>query len=88
LRNDLGAAGDRRRRTRRRADRSVTLDGQIETGGAWVGTLAEVKAIIARVVKSIGKLERASLRINFGTIDVGEAQKSMRLFATRLALNY
>jgi len=65
-----------------------TLDGQIETGGAWVGTLAEVKAIIARVVKSIGKLERASLRINFGTIDVGEAQKSMRLFATRLALNY
>jgi hypothetical protein len=38
------------------------------------------------VVKSIGKFEHASLQINFGTIDVGEAQKSMRLFATRLAL--
>jgi hypothetical protein len=33
---------------------------------------------IARVVKSIGKFEHASLQINFGTIDVGEAPKSMR----------
>jgi hypothetical protein len=62
--------------------RSFTLDGQIESGGAWVGTPDEIKAIIARVVESIGKFEHASLQINFGTIDVGDAQKSMRLFAT------
>jgi alkanesulfonate monooxygenase SsuD/methylene tetrahydromethanopterin reductase-like flavin-dependent oxidoreductase (luciferase family) len=64
--------------------RSFTLDGQIESGGAWVGTPDEVKAIIRRVVASIGKFEHASLQINFGTIDVGEAQKSMRLFASKV----
>jgi len=64
--------------------RSFTLDGQIESGGAWVGTPDEIKAIITRVVGSIGKFEHASLQINFGTIDVGEAQTSMRLFATHV----
>ena len=63
--------------------RSFTLDGQIEAGGAWVGTPDEIKAIIRRVVASIGKFEHASLQINFGTIDIREAQKSMRLFAAR-----
>jgi alkanesulfonate monooxygenase SsuD/methylene tetrahydromethanopterin reductase-like flavin-dependent oxidoreductase (luciferase family) len=64
-----------------RALRSFTLDGQIESGGAWVGTPDEVRAIIRRVVASIGQFEHASLQINFGNIDAGEAQKSMRLFA-------
>src|SRR5262245_40686601 len=45
--------------------RSFTLDGQIESGGAWVGTPEEVKAIIRRVLASIGKFEHASLQINF-----------------------
>ena len=61
--------------------RSFTLDGQIASGGAWVGTPDEIKAIIARAVESIGKFEHASLQINFGLLDVREAQKSMRLFA-------
>jgi alkanesulfonate monooxygenase SsuD/methylene tetrahydromethanopterin reductase-like flavin-dependent oxidoreductase (luciferase family) len=61
--------------------RSFTLDGQIESGGAWVGTPAEVIAIIRRVLGSIGKFEHASLQINFGTIDLADAQRSMRLFA-------
>src|SRR4029077_9073293 len=52
--------------------RSFPLDGQIESGGAWVGTPDEVKAIIHRVIGSIGRFEHASLQINFGTIDVGE----------------
>jgi alkanesulfonate monooxygenase SsuD/methylene tetrahydromethanopterin reductase-like flavin-dependent oxidoreductase (luciferase family) len=64
-----------------RALRSFTLDGQIESGGAWVGTPDEVRAIIRRVVATIGQFEHASLQINFGTIDIREAQKSMRLFA-------
>ena len=63
--------------------RSFTLEGQIESGGAWVGTPDEIKAIIRRVIGSIGKFEHASLQINFGTLDLGEAQKSMRLFAAR-----
>jgi alkanesulfonate monooxygenase SsuD/methylene tetrahydromethanopterin reductase-like flavin-dependent oxidoreductase (luciferase family) len=64
-----------------RALRSFTLDGQIASGGAWVGTPDEIKAIIRRCVASFGKFEHASLQINFGTIDIREAQKSMRLFA-------
>jgi hypothetical protein len=61
--------------------RSFTLDGQIESGGAWVGTPDEIKAIIGRVVGAIGKFEHASLQINFGALELREAQKSMRLFA-------
>jgi alkanesulfonate monooxygenase SsuD/methylene tetrahydromethanopterin reductase-like flavin-dependent oxidoreductase (luciferase family) len=64
--------------------RSFTLDGQIESGGAWVGTPDEVTAIIRRVLGSIGKFEHASLQINFGTIGLGDAQKSMRLFAKQV----
>jgi hypothetical protein len=64
--------------------RSFTLDGQIESGGAWVGTPGEIKATIRRVVGSMGRFEHASLQINFGNIDVREAQKSMRLFSSEV----
>jgi len=36
--------------------RSFTLDSQIASGGAWVGTPDEIKAMIARVVESIGQI--------------------------------
>jgi alkanesulfonate monooxygenase SsuD/methylene tetrahydromethanopterin reductase-like flavin-dependent oxidoreductase (luciferase family) len=61
--------------------KSFTLETQIEAGGALVGTPDEIKAIIRRFEKNIGKFEHASLQINFGTLDFAEAQKSMRLFA-------
>ena len=64
--------------------RSFTLEGQIDSGGAWVGTPDEIKAIIKRVSVSIGKFEHASLQVNFGTLDFGEAQKSIRLFAAKV----
>ena len=64
--------------------RSFTLDGQIESGGAWVGTPDEIKAIIKRVTGTIGKFEHASLQVNFGTLDFREAQKSIRLFAAQV----
>jgi hypothetical protein len=64
--------------------RSFTLDGQIASGGAWVGTPDEIKAIIRRVVESIGLFEHASLQINFGTLDFHAAQESMRLFAAEV----
>jgi hypothetical protein len=64
--------------------RSFTLEGQIESGGAWVGTPDEIKAIIRRVTGAIGKFEHASLQVNFGTLDLGEAQKSIRLFAAKV----
>jgi alkanesulfonate monooxygenase SsuD/methylene tetrahydromethanopterin reductase-like flavin-dependent oxidoreductase (luciferase family) len=64
--------------------RSFTLDGQIESGGAWVGTPDEIKAIIRRVIEAIGPFEHASLQINFGVLDLREAQKSLRLFASQV----
>jgi alkanesulfonate monooxygenase SsuD/methylene tetrahydromethanopterin reductase-like flavin-dependent oxidoreductase (luciferase family) len=64
--------------------RSFTLEGQIDSGGAWVGTPDEIKAIIKRVSTSIGKFEHASLQVNFGTLDYREAQKSIRLFAAKV----
>ena len=61
--------------------KNASLETQIESGGAWVGTPDEIKTIIRRFQDSVGKFEHASLQINFGTLDIAEAQKSMRLFA-------
>ena len=61
--------------------KGFSLEGQIESGNAFVGTPAEIKAVIRRFCDSAGKFEHASLQINFGTLDFAEAQKSMRLFA-------
>jgi alkanesulfonate monooxygenase SsuD/methylene tetrahydromethanopterin reductase-like flavin-dependent oxidoreductase (luciferase family) len=61
--------------------KNFTLESQIEAGGAFVGTPDEIKAIIRRFQSTAGEFEHASLQINFGTLDVAEAQKSMRLFA-------
>ena len=61
--------------------KNFTLENQIESRGALVGTPDEIKAIIRRLEDSVGKIEHASLQINFGTLDFAEAQRSMRLFA-------
>jgi alkanesulfonate monooxygenase SsuD/methylene tetrahydromethanopterin reductase-like flavin-dependent oxidoreductase (luciferase family) len=61
--------------------KGFSLEGQIETGNAWIGTPDEIKDIIRRFKSTIGPFEHASLQINFGTLDFAEAQKSMRLFA-------
>jgi alkanesulfonate monooxygenase SsuD/methylene tetrahydromethanopterin reductase-like flavin-dependent oxidoreductase (luciferase family) len=61
--------------------KNFTLENQIEARGALVGTPDEIKAIVRNFEEKVGKFEQASLQINFGTLDVAEAQKSMRLFA-------
>ena len=61
--------------------KGFSLEGQIETGNAFIGTPDEIKDIIRRFQDAVGKFEHASLQINFGTLDFAEAQKSMRLFA-------
>jgi alkanesulfonate monooxygenase SsuD/methylene tetrahydromethanopterin reductase-like flavin-dependent oxidoreductase (luciferase family) len=63
---------------------SFTLESQIESGGAWVGTPDEVRSIIRRVIDNLGPFEHASLQINFGTMDLPNAQRSMRLFASQV----
>ena len=61
--------------------KGFSLEGQIETGNAWIGTPDEIRDTIRRFQGTVGKFEHASLQINFGTLDFAEAQKSMRLFA-------
>jgi alkanesulfonate monooxygenase SsuD/methylene tetrahydromethanopterin reductase-like flavin-dependent oxidoreductase (luciferase family) len=58
-----------------------TLDGQITSGGAWIGTPEEIKASIAAAFDKFGAFEHASLQVNFGTLDFAAAQQSLRLFA-------
>jgi alkanesulfonate monooxygenase SsuD/methylene tetrahydromethanopterin reductase-like flavin-dependent oxidoreductase (luciferase family) len=61
--------------------KNFTLENQIESRGALVGTPDEIKDIVRNLQDRVGKFEQASLQINFGTLPLAEAQKSMRLFA-------
>ena len=61
--------------------KSVTLEAQIESGSAWVGSPAEIKEAIGRAVELAGPFEHASLQINFANLDFAAAQASLRLFA-------
>lgn len=64
--------------------KAFTVESQIETGGAWIGTPEEVKAIMARAIERIGPFEHASLQINFADLDFAAARDSLRLFATEV----
>jgi alkanesulfonate monooxygenase SsuD/methylene tetrahydromethanopterin reductase-like flavin-dependent oxidoreductase (luciferase family) len=64
--------------------KTFTLESQIESGGAWIGTPDEIKSIVRRLNASIGRFEHASLQINFANLNVSEAQRSMRLFAAEV----
>jgi alkanesulfonate monooxygenase SsuD/methylene tetrahydromethanopterin reductase-like flavin-dependent oxidoreductase (luciferase family) len=54
---------------------------QIQSGAAWIGSPNEIAAQIARCVDEFGAFEHASLQLNFNTMLLAEAQRSMRLFA-------
>ncbi|HEV2301370.1 MAG TPA: LLM class flavin-dependent oxidoreductase [Stellaceae bacterium] len=54
---------------------------QIETGAAWIGSPDEIAAQIARCRAEFGEFEHASLQVNFNTMPLAPAQRSMRLFA-------
>ena len=53
----------------------------MSSGAAWVGTPDEIAATIARLNEAFGGFEHASLQVNFNLMPVGEAMRSMRLFA-------
>jgi len=61
--------------------KTLTLESQIESGAAFVGTPDEVKKIVAQTIEMFGDYEHASLQINFGSIPYEDAARSMRLFA-------
>ena len=61
--------------------RAFTLESQIASGGAWIGTPDEIVAIIEGGIDRMGPYEHASLQINFSNLPLQDAQRSMRLFA-------
>jgi alkanesulfonate monooxygenase SsuD/methylene tetrahydromethanopterin reductase-like flavin-dependent oxidoreductase (luciferase family) len=64
--------------------RQSTAADQIASGAAWIGSPEEIAAQIARTREAFGDYEHASLQVNFNTMPLDEAQRSMRLFAERV----
>ena len=61
-----------------------TFESQVEKGAAWVGSPEEIAEKIAMYNDLVGGFEVASLQVNFNTIPLDAAQRSMRLFAEKV----
>jgi alkanesulfonate monooxygenase SsuD/methylene tetrahydromethanopterin reductase-like flavin-dependent oxidoreductase (luciferase family) len=58
-----------------------TFDTQVAKGCAWVGTPGELAPRILAFNDEVGGFESASLQVNFNTIALDDAMRSIRLFA-------
>ena len=61
-----------------------TIESQVESGAAWIGTPDDIAEQIARYVDGMGGFESASLQVNFNTLGYAEAEHSMRLFSEQV----
>lgn len=61
-----------------------TFESQVQKGAAWVGAPDEIAEQIAAYDALVGGFEIASLQVNFNTIPIEAAQRSMRLFAEKV----
>jgi alkanesulfonate monooxygenase SsuD/methylene tetrahydromethanopterin reductase-like flavin-dependent oxidoreductase (luciferase family) len=61
-----------------------TFESQVEKGAAWIGSPEEIADKVAMYNDLIGGFEVASLQVNFNTIALDAAQRSMRLFAEKV----
>jgi alkanesulfonate monooxygenase SsuD/methylene tetrahydromethanopterin reductase-like flavin-dependent oxidoreductase (luciferase family) len=61
-----------------------TFESQVQKGAAWIGTPDEIAEHIAAYDALVGGFEIASLQVNFNTIPLDAAQRSMRLFAEKV----
>jgi alkanesulfonate monooxygenase SsuD/methylene tetrahydromethanopterin reductase-like flavin-dependent oxidoreductase (luciferase family) len=64
--------------------RKSTFQGQIESGGAWIGTPADILEQIDAFVTRVGRFESASLQVNFNAIAFADAESSVRLFSDQV----
>lgn len=64
--------------------REETFESQVEKGAAWVGTPDDLIEQIRAYDADVGGIDDASLQINFGTIGLEDAEKSMRLFGEKV----
>lgn len=61
-----------------------TFESQVQKGAAWVGSPDDIADQIAAYDQLIGGFEIASLQVNFNTIPLEAAQRSMRLFGEKV----
>jgi len=61
-----------------------TFESQVQKGAAWVGSPEEIAEQIAAYDEMMGGFEIASLQVNFNTIPLEAAQRSMRLFSEKV----
>jgi natural product biosynthesis luciferase-like monooxygenase protein len=61
-----------------------TIETQVASGAAFVGTPDDIYEQIARYVDGMGGFESASLQVNFNTIGYEDAERSMRLFSEKV----
>jgi alkanesulfonate monooxygenase SsuD/methylene tetrahydromethanopterin reductase-like flavin-dependent oxidoreductase (luciferase family) len=60
---------------------TLNLEKLIANGAAWVGSPAEVRAQIERYQEASGGFDFAALQVNFHTLAIDEALRSIELFA-------
>jgi alkanesulfonate monooxygenase SsuD/methylene tetrahydromethanopterin reductase-like flavin-dependent oxidoreductase (luciferase family) len=65
-----------------------TIDTQIKSGGAWIGSPAEIADQIARYNDEVGGFEVASLQVNFNDLSYDAAEQSVRLFSETVMPKY
>ena len=58
-----------------------TIDTQVKSGGAWIGSPDEIVEQIVRYNDEVGGFEVASLQINFNDLPYAAADRSLRLFS-------
>jgi alkanesulfonate monooxygenase SsuD/methylene tetrahydromethanopterin reductase-like flavin-dependent oxidoreductase (luciferase family) len=61
--------------------KAETFETQVESGSAWVGTPAEVRATIERSREEYGGFEHASMQVNFYDLGLEDAMGSLELFS-------
>ena len=65
-----------------------SFDGQLERGICWTGSPGEIADMIADYDRQLGGFDIASLHLMPHVMDVGVAEKSMRLFAEKVMRNF
>jgi alkanesulfonate monooxygenase SsuD/methylene tetrahydromethanopterin reductase-like flavin-dependent oxidoreductase (luciferase family) len=61
-----------------------TIETQVKSGAAWIGTPDDIAKQIADYSERIGGFESASLQVNFNTVPYEDAARSARLFAAKV----
>lgn len=68
--------------------RAETIDTQVKSGAAWIGTPDDIAKQIEEYHARVGGFESASLQLNFNTISYDEAERSARLFGEKVMPRY